>query len=130
MPLSTEQAEELRGLINRRREALIAEIHEDVARARNEPFGELAGAAPDAGDESVAALIQDLDQFDVARDLGEFRGLEAARVRLAAGSYGVCIDCGSDIGYQRLRANPGAARCLACQQRYEKTHAGTGHPKL
>ena len=130
MALNSEQTNELRRAIDRRRNALIAEIRADVAKARRESFGELAGAAPDSGDESVAALLQDLDQFDVSRDLSELRELEAAGERLAKDEYGVCIDCGSDIGFARLRANPGAARCIGCQEIHEKTYAGAGGPTL
>jgi len=130
MPLNSQQTNELRRAIDQRRKALIVEIRADVAKARNEAFGELAGTAPDSGDESVAALLQDLDQFDVSRDLSELRELDAARERLASGQYGVCADCGSDIDYARLRANPGAARCVGCQQTHEKTYAGSARPKL
>ncbi|HZQ73853.1 MAG TPA: TraR/DksA family transcriptional regulator [Burkholderiales bacterium] len=130
MALTSQQSEELKDLIDKRRSALVAEIRQDVARARNEPFGEIAGSAPDAGDESVAVLIQDLDQFDVSRDLAELRELEAARERIASGQYGTCSECGSEIEYARLKANPGAARCLHCQQVFEKTHAGAGRPTL
>jgi DnaK suppressor protein len=66
----------------------------------------------------------------MTRDLAELRDLEAARLRLAAGTYGTCADCGGDIGYERLRANPAAQRCIACQTRHEKTFAGPGAPKL
>ena len=130
MALNAHQTKELRHLISERRTALIAEIRADVAKARDEPFGELAGATPDSGDESVADLLQDLDQFDVSRDLTELRDLEAARERLASGQYGVCVDCRTDIEYARLRASPGAARCIRCQATYEKTHAGSGRPTL
>jgi RNA polymerase-binding transcription factor len=130
MALDTRQTRELRGLIDRRRIALVNEIRQDIAKVRQEPFNELAGGAPDAGDESVASLIQDLDQFDVTRDLTELRELEAARGRMESGGYGVCLDCGSDIGYARLRANPGAARCIRCQELHEKTYAGSGRPSL
>jgi DnaK suppressor protein len=130
MALTTQQTEELQGLIDKRRNTLVAEIRQDMAKARAEPFGELAGAAPDAGDESVATLIQDLDQFDVSRDVSELRELDAARGRIKSGEYGTCTDCGSDIEFARLRANPGAARCITCQQTYEKTHAGTTRASL
>ena len=39
------------------------------------------------------------------------------------GSYGVCIDCGVDIPFARLQATPSAERCIACQEKYEKTYA-------
>lgn len=130
MALTAQQSAELEGMIDQRRNALVAEIRQDMAKARAEPFGELAGAAPDAGDESVATLIQDLDQFDVSRDVTELRELDAARDRIKSGQYGTCTDCGGEIEYARLRANPGAARCIKCQERYEKTHAGSGRPTL
>ena len=38
------------------------------------------------------------------------------------GSYGICSNCGQDIGFERLRANPGAERCIHCQTLFEKTH--------
>jgi RNA polymerase-binding transcription factor DksA len=122
--------DQLRGLIEARRQALIAELREDAERTQERQYGELAGPAPDSGDESVAALIADLEQAGLSRDLGELRGLEAARARIADGSYGTCIDCGGDIEFERLRANPGALRCVDCQRIHEKTYAGSGRPTL
>ena len=130
MALTPRQIEELTGLIKRRRDALATELRRDAGRAREESFGALAGSTPDLGDESVAALIADLDQSELSRDLEELRGLESARGRLAAGSYGVCADCRNDISFERLRAAPGTMRCVACQARHEKTFAGPGHPTL
>jgi RNA polymerase-binding protein DksA len=130
MPLNPEQTEELRGLIDQRRNALLAELREDAARTREQPYAEHAGPAPDTGDESVATLFADLEQADVSRDLDEFRSLEAARDRLKAGDYGVCIDCGGDIGFERLRATPSAQRCIDCQTRHEKTFGGEPKPSL
>lgn len=130
MALTPRQIEELKGRIARRRKALVAELQRDAGRAREESFGELAGTSPDLGDESVAALIADIDQSELTRDLQELRGLESARTRLAEGSYGVCADCGDDIGFGRLKAEPGALRCVACQTVHEKTHAGSGGASL
>ena len=130
MPLTDKQTQELRTLIERRRNALLAELREDTARAREQPYSEHAGPAPDAGDESVATLIADLEHADVTRDLGEYRALEAARDRLKGGDYGVCSDCGSDIGFDRLKATPTAARCIQCQERHEKTYGGDPKPSL
>ena len=68
---------------------------------------------PDPGDASVAALIADLDQADLGRDLSELRELELARARLADGSYGICIDCGRED-----------------QTLYETTHVSSRGPSL
>ena len=124
MPLTDKQTRDLSGMIETRRNALLAEMREDAARVREQPYAEQTGATHDSGDESVATLIADLDHADVGRDLDELRGLEAARGRLSDGSYGVCLDCGGEIGFERLRASPAAVRCIDCQTVHEKTYAG------
>jgi RNA polymerase-binding transcription factor DksA len=128
--LTTQQTRELEGLIASRRQALVAELRDDARKARAERYGELAGEVPDTGDESVAALIADLDQAEMGRDLDELRGLEAAHERIESGGYGVCVDCGRDIGFERLRVAPIAIRCIDCQTRHEKTFGGEPKPSL
>jgi DnaK suppressor protein len=44
---------------------------------------------------------------------------ERARDRKAHGAYGVCEDCGKQIGDERLSALPDATRCVACQAEWE-----------
>lgn len=130
MPLTNKQAKELSGMVETRRDALLVELREDAARTREQPYAEHAGPAPDSGDESVATLIADLEQADMTRDLDEFRALEAARDRIRHGGYGECIDCGNDVGYERLKAFPSALRCVQCQERHEKTYGGSPKPSL
>ena len=130
MALTPQQTQELQSAIERRRAALVAELREDVERVRKHQFEDLAGPVGDAADESVATLIADLDHADVGRDLSELRGLEAARTRLRDGSYGVCANCGADIGFERLRANPAAVRCVECQRVHEKTYASPNGSSL
>ena len=79
MALTDRQAQELRDLLETRRNALLSELREDAERAREQPYSEHAGTAPDSGDESVATLMADLEQADMTRDLDEYRALEAAR---------------------------------------------------
>lgn len=130
MALTKEQVEEFRRTIGKRREALLVEIRGDVARSRDESYGELAGPVVDAADEAVADLLSDLDNAETSRDLNELRDIEAAQKRLDEGSYGMCVDCGLEIALERLRAVPGAARCVKCQQVHEKTYAHLAEPKL
>jgi RNA polymerase-binding protein DksA len=130
MALTQTQTKELQRKIDQRREALLGELREDAERTREHPYAEHAGPAPDSGDESVASLFADLEQADVTRDLQEFRALEAARERIKEGEYGICLDCGSDIGFERLKAFPAAVRCLQCQERREKTYGGEPKPSL
>ena len=50
-----------------------------------------------------------------ARESAELNHIQAALDRIAAGTYGACIDCGTDIPLARLHAAPEATRCVACQ---------------
>lgn len=34
---------------------------------------------------------------------------------------GRCVDCGQDIGSERLAAVPGAVRCVSCQATWESS---------
>jgi len=124
MPLTREQALELCCVIEDRRASLLDELHKDLDQTRANSLEEITNAVPDSGDESVARMIAELDQAEVSRDVGELRRLDAARRRFDEGSYGDCIDCGTDIDYRRLRVNPAAIRCIQCQSRFEKTFAG------
>lgn len=130
MALTPGQTDELRRMIESRRQVLQAELHDGTDRVREASFEDLAGPAPDAGDESVAALIGDIEHADVSRDLTELRALDAARGRMEEGSYGVCVDCGGEIEYERLKAAPAAFRCIACQRLHEKTYASPGGSSL
>jgi RNA polymerase-binding protein DksA len=130
MPLTRKQLEEFEGLLRQRRQDLVTELLEDVARARDESFADVAGSVTDPGDEAIADLLSDLDNAEVARDMRTVRDLEAALARIADGSYGTCADCGEDIGLQRLRAYPTALRCIKCQEVHEKTYVHPGEPRL
>ena len=122
MPLNRRETLQLASAIEERRGALIEEIRADLARMRAGPYAQAAGATPDSGDEALADLLADLGQAETSRDVQELHALEAARRRLADGSYGVCTDCGGEVGVERLRVEPAAARCIDCQRRHEKTY--------
>lgn len=47
----------------------------------------------------------------------ELQALEAARERLASGTYGICQSCGNPIAAERLDALPAATTCIQCANR-------------
>jgi DnaK suppressor protein len=130
MPLTHTEIDEMKATIDNRRKTLGAEIQSDIARSRSDSFGAIAGEAPDSGDQAMAALVADTDNAETNRDIRELQELDAAMVRIAEGSYGTCTDCGDDIPIARLRAYPGAMRCITCQSIYERTHSHPSEPKL
>ncbi len=128
--LTEKQLTHLTRWISDRKVRLLQEIRAGLVRSGNEHYADLVGGAGDAGDEAIASLLRDITEAEIVRDVGEVRDIVAAEQRIAAGRYGVCIDCGVAIDYKRLEAYPTAKRCLACQQHREKIRAPskyTGH---
>ena len=106
------------------------EIRQELLKSDNEKFNELAGGVHDLEEASVADLLVDIQLASVDRHVEEIRDIDAALIRIASGTYGVCQDCEQDINIQRLQAFPSAKRCPQCQVEYEKTHAHPGRPSL
>jgi RNA polymerase-binding transcription factor DksA len=60
------------------------------------------------------------------RHAQDLRAILEAQARIADGLFGLCIDCGDDIGYERLLALPAAPRCVACQETHDAQLAHRG----
>jgi RNA polymerase-binding transcription factor DksA len=121
--LSMQEFDRLAAGMKARKRLLMDEIRQGLERAGEERYAKLLGEVHDRGDESVADLLRDVQAAEVTRDVGEVRDIEGAQARIAAGRYGLCIDCEADIGYARLQAFPTAKRCIGCQENREKTKA-------
>ncbi|MCC6213148.1 MAG: TraR/DksA C4-type zinc finger protein [Burkholderiales bacterium] len=121
--LSPEQITQFSTRIAERKRLLLEDVRRVLQRAGAERYADLVGEAGDAGDEAAASLLRDVSEAEIVRDVGELRDIAAAEARIAAGRYGICIDCGTAIGWKRLDAYPSAKRCIECQQRREKTRA-------
>lgn len=131
MTLSKAHLAELAGQLDQRRELLLAEVRDELEHSENQQYIELIGRVPpDVGDQSVGDALADLNLAIIDRHVRELRGVDAAKLRIKAGNYGVCIDCGESIGYERLRAYATAKRCRPCQQKREKDYAHERTPSL
>ena len=93
---------------------------------------ELTEATESAGEERASAPEDaGADIFEHEKTLaveGAFEEMLAevrhALHKIAAGSYGICDDCGQKIELERLEARPQASLCLACRTREEHAHNG------
>lgn len=131
MAVASELNDDLRQGLLARRDQLAREIEEGARlRSSEDRFAAIAGEVADAGDASTATEQADLRNAQIERDVLELRDIEAALERINDGTYGLCTRCGGDIAVARLRANPSAERCIACQAAYEKQFAGTATPSL
>jgi DnaK suppressor protein len=128
--LTNAQLDKLRTKLLDRQQVLIVEVRDKREQAATEGSDEPFGVVGDAGDESVLRMITDLDITEAGRDIEELRDIDGALRRMDDGSYGTCDDCGQEIGFPRLEVQPTATRCIADQEKYEKTFATRQTPTL
>nr|WP_236849358.1 TraR/DksA C4-type zinc finger protein [Burkholderia diffusa] len=130
MALDQEQRQTLQRRLTESEQALRADIRTSEDQRALESYAELAGAAPDEGDEANADLFVDMDHALIGMKLAELRAIGRAQQRMRDGSYGECIDCDAPVGYERLLARPTAERCTHCQSVYERRYATTPRASL
>jgi RNA polymerase-binding transcription factor DksA len=97
---------------------------EEIRAVTERAWGERGEGAP--ADWVDAALVESTlaaDDAVINQDVQDVRDIRAARERVSAGTYGVCVDCGETIAYERLLAYPTAKRCIHCQRVYEQGKA-------
>ncbi|HEY0855706.1 MAG TPA: TraR/DksA family transcriptional regulator [Albitalea sp.] len=123
-PLSDAQRHTIEELLSGRELELQARVREAKAAAAERPSAQ-GPQVEDAAEEGEQRFRTGIEHVELLRDQEELTDIAAARERLANGSYGHCADCGQDIAFQRLNAQPTATRCVICQEAYEKRHGST-----
>jgi RNA polymerase-binding protein DksA len=122
--LNQEQLGHFKALLDRREQELRADLQREADD--KDEYIDVATEVPDAGDSSFANLAVDLDNAAMTRDVTELRAIEAARSRMDNDTYGICVECETEIPVGRLDVQPTAERCAPCQEMHEKTHADAG----
>jgi len=93
------------------------ETLERQLRARSDELaGTFAGGEPETADEIT----------ERRREIRELAYITDALVRIHSPEFGLCADCGGEIPFSRLHANPIATRCLPCQDAHEHAAARRG----
>ena len=102
------------------------ELHRQLLALRDELESVLAdsrnAARPVDLDEPIGRVSR-IDAIQQQRMAEASRAAQARRLqrvraalrRFDEEEYGVCADCGEEIGFSRLQAQPEAPFCLACQ---------------
>lgn len=121
--ITKQQINVLQKIMELELESLVDETQQEMDPQLKASINEIDGGAADVDDEAVADTIVDVDNAIIGIHLQKARDLNAALDRIQTGTYGICIDCGDDISFERLTAYPTAKRCIICQSRREKTRA-------
>jgi DnaK suppressor protein len=110
---------DLRAMLHdRQREMLDVLQH----RVRHLPTDRTFGGLDET--EQAEADIQEHIEVALIQMKGEtLQRIREALVRLDAGEYGDCAECGGEISKQRLQVLPFAVRCTACEESQEQQAA-------
>jgi DnaK suppressor protein len=112
--LEERDLESFRNLLQDRRRGLLngAEktVHGMVGGKEN--FPEPVDRAALESDRNATLRIRDRERKLINK-------IDEALERIADGSYGVCEECGEDIGAERLRARPVTTLCIECKNEQE-----------
>lgn len=118
--LSPEQLATLQASLESARQHLTSQLADDI-----DPEADLRQPLPHEVEASPADNASQRTLNELVHEAAEHSAyhlnlVQHALARLASGDYGVCENCGEEIGYSRLTARPEARLCIACQTRLEK----------
>jgi DnaK suppressor protein len=107
-----------------RREALRAflsrlrnDTYEGIARYRQDQIEEKESSPGDEMDVARASAAVDTHANLIDRAESRLRLIDEALARVENGTYGICAECGDEIGIERLKAVPFAVRCIDCESK-------------
>ncbi len=117
--LSEPQMAALENTLKERQVNLRQEVRGERADSENERDRRSSREVQDRGDEANTEQWREANAAVIGHHEDEIQGIQAALSRFASETYGLCVDCGESIGFERLQAWPSANRCLDCQSKVE-----------
>ena len=112
--LTEEELCELYTQLVNQREALL----ESTVKAMNE-LTEFKDNDPDSLDLAVSQSNRDLSLRFANRERRMLNKIRHSLQRIQEGEYGVCSECGDEIGFRRLSFRPVATLCIDCKTQQE-----------
>lgn len=111
--MTHEELELFRNLLNQRMQELRSEAGKTVENMdEDENFPDPSDRASMESNRNSVLRIRDRERKLI------FKIQEALR-RLDEGSYGICEECGEEIGIERLKARPMTTLCIECKSSQE-----------
>jgi RNA polymerase-binding transcription factor DksA len=120
MSLTRTQSQALKQLMDDRADQVLQNIRNTLPKPADETTLERTGVSQDEVDDATTNAEEHLNHTMHRHYVGELRLIDAARERVDKGLIDCCVDCGNEIGYARLHAQPVAVRCVDCQEVYER----------
>jgi DnaK suppressor protein len=75
---------------------------------------------PDLSDQATAEVDQNFTLRLKEREQKLLKKIDDALDRMATHTYGICLRCGEEIPYKRLKARPVTTLCIECKTQQER----------
>ena len=102
---------------------VLSHKHQELKEAIGQMQSDLATIPHNLADPADQATFSTDRQFALLRQqrlLQQLQDVEQTLTQLANGEYGLCEECGEEIGEARLTARPSARLCIECQEQLER----------
>jgi DnaK suppressor protein len=118
-----DRLQELRKTLIKKREAIIKEAKEEIAKYISGESRQLVDTALDEGDWAVVDISEDMNLSRLSAHRKTLHDIDESLRKISEGSYGICEECGEEISEKRLSVLPTATLCLSCQENKEQREA-------
>lgn len=103
-------------VLHERKQDLLTQANQTVTRQvtrENEHLSDYADIATQESDHSFQLRIRDRERLLLKK-------IDQALERIEDGTFGLCEQCGEEIGAKRLEARPVATFCINCKTKLEE----------
>lgn len=114
---------ELKKTLLRRREAIVREAKEEIAKYVSGENRQLVDTALDEGDWAVVDISEDINLMRLGAHRKSMHDIDEVLRKINEGTYGICEECGEEISGKRLSVIPTATLCVNCQENKEQLEA-------
>ena len=116
MPLSKNELDHFKALLEQHRTQIIANAQETLAEDMTLDANDL----PDEMDLASSEAIQSFTFRLRGREKVFLDKIGRALTKIEAGEFGLCEECGEEITLKRLEARPETTLCIKCKEDQER----------
>jgi len=118
--LSRDRLPELRKSLIRKKEGILKEAKEEIAKYISGDNKQLVDTANDEGDWAQVDISEDLSLQRLSAHRKLMHDIDESVRKIGEGTYGICEECGEEISEKRLLVLPTATLCVDCQEQKEQ----------
>ncbi len=119
--MDQQQLEHFRKLLQKKLDDLLGEADKTL-----EDMTDMDDHFPDPTDRATVESDRSFELRIRDRERKLIKKIKKSLEKIDEGTYGICEECGEEIGIKRLEARPVTTLCIECKSRQEKEEKARG----